>query len=457
MILDKDILWGKIVDKFTNEVGPLTVNNSIKPIKTADLKQLPNENSDESIVWQLILEMPNELIESEWKEKYEMSFIRHAYDISGYLIQPSTRVVTMINNPVNNPTSTINPIENPNDFAKSSDLNPNYTFERFVVGDTNRFADASARLVSERPGIEYNPLFIYGGVGLGKTHLMQAIGNELYKNQPNAVIKVVTADDFSNDYTEATRKNTFDQLRNNYRNVDLLLIDDVQFLSDKKKIQEEFFNVFNALYKAGHQIVMTSDRLPQDMQGMEDRLVSRFSQGLSIPIQKPDLPMRIAILRNLAESENLNISDSVIDLIAEKIDSNVRDLEGAYNQIAMRTKYSQNVTYEQTEDILKALNININKEINIDNIQKIVSDFYNITVNEMKSTKRNKEIVQPRQIAMYLARKLTDNSLPKIGKAFGNRDHTTVMHATDKISEKVDNDLNVHETIDVLIDKIKTS
>ena len=453
MNLDKDLLWKQIVEKFSNDMGSVTLENSIMSIRAVDLVPMANDR------WQLILEMPNDLIESEWIEKYNMSFLRYAYDISGNFVEASTRVVSMITNSVasaiSGNTNTLN--ETSNFFVTNSDLNPNYTFERFVVGDTNNLAVASARLVSEAPGIQYNPLFIYGGVGLGKTHLMQAIGNEILKTQPDAVIKVVTADDFSNDYTEATRTNTFNQLRNNYRNVDLLFIDDVQFLVDKKKIQEEFFNVFNALNKAGKQIVMTSDRLPKDMQGMEDRLVSRFSQGLPIAIQKPDLPMRIGILKNLAERDNVTISDSVIELIAEKIDSNVRELEGAYNQVAMRTKYSENVSYEQAEDILKALNVIVNKEINIENIQKVVSDFYNVTVNEIKSSKRNKEIVQPRQVAMYLSRQLTDKSLPKIGKAFGNRDHTTVMYATDKISESIDSDLNVRETIDVLIDKIKAS
>jgi chromosomal replication initiator protein len=271
---------------------------------------------------------------------------------------------------------------------------------------------------------------------------------------------MVTTDDFTNDYVDATRsadgRAEMSKFRDKYRNVDLLLVDDIQFLEGRKQAQEEFFNVFNAITKNGHQIVLTSDRLPKDMQGIEERLISRFGQGATLPISKPDLITKIGILKNMSDLENLDISNDVINLIAEKIDSNVRDLEGAFHLVAINYQVSNSpITLEQAESILTSLNITINKEITIENIQKIVGDFYHVSVTDLKSAKRNKEIVLPRQIAMYLSRQLTDKSLPKIGKAFGGRDHTTVMHSTDKVSDQIDNSQDFYETIQVLTDKIK--
>ena len=327
--------------------------------------------------------------------------------------------------------------------AERSNLNPNYTFDTFVVGNNNRFAHSAALAVAESPGEVYNPLFIYGGVGLGKTHLMQAIGNKVLENNPNAKVKFITTEDFINDFTEALRRGQkeTEAFKREYRSTDLLLVDDVQFLAGKEKIQEEFFNTFNAITRENHQIVLTSDKLPKEIPGLEMRLVTRFGQGYSANITKPDLPTRVAILRNKSDQENLNIPNDVIDEIAAAVDTNVRDLEGVFNQVAGKLRFaSQPVTVDTARDILETMNFKRQRAITIPIIQDTVAKFFDVTVQDLNGKKRNKEIVVPRQIAMYLARELTQDSLPQIGRAFGGKDHTTVMHSTEKIDNAIEND-----------------
>jgi len=329
------------------------------------------------------------------------------------------------------------------DFVTQSILNPEFRFETFVSSDENREAYAVAQAIADNPGTQWNPLLIYGGVGLGKTHLMQSIGNKVLERNPNALVKFITTEDFINDFTEALRRGQKDTeaFKREYRSADLLLVDDVQFLAGKEKIQEEFFNTFNALTRANHQIVLTSDKLPKEIPGLELRLVTRFGQGYSANITKPDLPTRVAILRNKSDQEKLNIPNDVIDEIAAAVDTNVRDLEGVFNQVAGKLRFaSKPVTVETARDILETMNFKRQRAITIPIIQETVAKFFGTTVIDLKGKKRNKEIVVPRQIAMYLSRELTQDSLPQIGRAFGGKDHTTVMHSTEKIDIAIEND-----------------
>ena len=294
------------------------------------------------------------------------------------------------------------------DFVTQSILNPEFRFETFVSSDENREAYAVAQAVADNPGTQWNPLLIYGGVGLGKTHLMQAIGNKVLENNPNAKVKFITNEDFINDFTEALRRG-----------------------------QKET----EAFTRENHQIVLTSDKLPKEIPGLEMRLVTRFGQGYSANITKPDLPTRVAILRNKSDQENLNIPNDVIDEIAAAVDTNVRDLEGVFNQVAGKLRFaSQPVTVDTARDILETMNFKRQRAITIPIIQDTVAKFFDVTVQDLNGKKRNKEIVVPRQIAMYLARELTQDSLPQIGRAFGGKDHTTVMHSTEKIDNAIEND-----------------
>jgi chromosomal replication initiator protein len=337
--------------------------------------------------------------------------------------------------------------------VSSPDLNPEFRFDTFVSSDANREAYSVAQAVAADPGKQWNPLMIYGGVGLGKTHLMQAIGNAILAKNPEAKIKYITTEDFLNDFTEALRvsQEAVDQFKNEYRTVDLLLVDDVQFLEGKKSLQEEFFNTFNAITRANNQIVMTSDRLPKDIPGLESRLVSRFAMGYSANITKPDLPTRVAILRNKAEQEALQIPNDVIDEIAAAVDTNVRELEGVFNQVVGKLRFSQDpVTADTARAILETLNFKRQRAITIPMIQDKVATHFGVTVADINGKKRNKEIVIPRQIAMYLARDLTQESLPQIGRAFGGKDHTTVMHASDKILKALADDPDLDREVQLI-------
>ena len=321
-------------------------------------------------------------------------------------------------------------------------LNPKYTFDTFVIGKGNQMAHAAALVVAEDPGSIYNPLFFYGGVGLGKTHLMHAIGHQMLLKRPNAKIKYVSSENFTNDFIYSIQKNRMEEFRNEYRTVDLLLVDDIQFLVNKEGTQEEFFNTFEELYRNNKQIVLTSDRLPNEIPTLPERLVSRFAWGLSVDITPPDLETRTAILRTKAEAENLEIPDDTLSYIAGQIDSNIRELEGALTRVADYAKISnQPMTPEVVSEALKDLvTTKQSKRITIHDIQVAVSEYYGIHIDELASKKRTKSIAFPRHVAMYLSRELTDNSLPKIGEVFGGRDHTTVIHAHEKISKLVAED-----------------
>ena len=334
-------------------------------------------------------------------------------------------------------------IEAPINYA-TTNLNPKYTFSTFVVGNSNRFAHAAALAVAEAPAASYNPLFLYGGVGLGKTHLMHAIGNEILKNNKNSKILYVTSENFTNQLINAIKDNSSDQFRNKYRNIDVLLIDDIQFIAGKERIQEEFFHTFNTLYESGKQIILSSDKPPKDIKLLEDRLKSRFEWGIIADISNPDYETRLAILRKKAQLDNIIIDDEILSTIATRIDSNIRELEGTLNKIIATASLTQNnqITMELAEKAINDIVSQQEKVISAEFIQETVGKYFNVNPKDLKGSKRSNDITFPRQIAMYLCRTVANMSLPQIGKDFGKRDHTTVMHACNKIEQEIKTNSN---------------
>jgi chromosomal replication initiator protein len=338
----------------------------------------------------------------------------------------------------------------------SSTLNPKYKFDSFVIGNSNRFAHAASLAVAESPAKAYNPLFIYGGVGLGKTHLMHAIGHYILQNNPNSKVVYVSSEKFTNELINSIKDDKNVEFRNKYRNVDVLLIDDVQFIAGKERTQEEFFHTFNALHDANKQIILSSDRPPKEIPTLEDRLRSRFEWGLTADIQPPDFETRIAILKKKADVENLTIPNEVMVYIASKIKSNIRELEGALIRIvAYSSLTNRAISVDLASEALKDIISNKQtKHITIELIQDVVANYFNLRIEDFKSQRRTRNVAYPRQIAMYLCRKLTDMSLPKIGEEFGGRDHTTVIHAYEKISGNLKTDEVLQNTINDISKKI---
>jgi chromosomal replication initiator protein len=327
--------------------------------------------------------------------------------------------------------------------SESSRLNPLFTFSNFVTGKANQLARAAAIQVAENPGTAYNPLFVYGGVGLGKTHLIQAIGNLVQEHNHKAKIAYLHAERYVSDVVRAYQHKAFDDFKRYYHSLDLLLIDDIQFFSGKTRTQEEFFYAFNALIEARKQVIITCDTYPREISGMEDRLISRFGWGLTVAIEPPELEMRVAILLKKAIGEEINLDEDVAFFIAKQIRSNVRELEGALKRVLAYSRFTGHpVTVDLAKEALKDLLAVQHRQISIENIQKTVADYYKIKVAEMYSKKRSRTVARPRQVAMALAKELTQLSLPDIGDAFGGRDHTTVLHACRKISE-----LKAHDTV----------
>jgi chromosomal replication initiator protein len=331
-------------------------------------------------------------------------------------------------------------------------LNPKYTFDTFVVGNSNRFAHAASLAVAETPAKAYNPLFMYGGVGLGKTHLMQAIGHYILTQNPSQKVLYVSSEKFTNELINAIKDDKNEEFRSKYRNIDVLLIDDIQFIGGKERTQEEFFHTFNALYESNKQIILSSDKPPKEIKTLEERLRSRFEWGLIADIQPPDLETRIAILRKKAQLEMLDVPNDIMVFIADNIASNIRELEGALNRVIAYASLTQSeMSIDLAGEALKdMLSNNKTKVVDSNSIKEIVSRFYNIRIEEFKSKKRNREISYPRQIAMYLCRELTDMSLPKIGDEFGGRDHTTVIHACEKISEDIEKNSETRRAVSEL-------
>ena len=356
------------------------------------------------------------------------------------------RALTIIYNDEKTNRETINDVATPSDSEKELEaeielsnkvLNPKYTFDTFVVGNNNRFAQAAALAVADKPSEAYNPLFLYGGVGLGKTHLMHAIGNRTLKNFRNFKILYVTSEKFTNQMINAIKDNKMEVFRNQYRKIDVLLIDDIQFIAGKKQVQEEFFHTFNELYEEKKQIIISSDRPPKEIQLLEDRLKSRFEWGLLADISCPDYETRLAILRKKAQDEKIAVDDSILANIATKIESNIRELEGVFNKLVAYTSFTNNkLTNDVVDNTIESILVKNTKVLTSKLIMQVVCKFFNIKVSDIVSDKRSNNVAYPRQIAMYLCREVANMSFPSIGKDFGGRDHSTVLHAYSKIKDE---------------------
>lgn len=361
--------------------------------------------------------------------------------------------------PADPPSPAFASVSTPASNAAAAGLLAKYTFDTFVIGQSNRFAHAAALAAAETPGTQYNPLFIYGGVGLGKTHLLQAIGNYAIRNHPEKKVRYLTLETFTNDFINSLRDDSIEGFKSRYRTVDVLLIDDIQFLHKKEQTQEEFFHTFNALYDAQKQIVITSDRHPKGLATVEDRLISRFEWGLITDIQPPDLETRVAILRKKVRSEGIALGDDdVLMLIASRVPSNIRELEGCLTRVVAYSSFTNKVIdVELAREVLKDIPETASTRVTIDLILSTVAEATEVSVTEITGDKRSRPVVDSRHLAMYLARELTDLSLSKIGERIGNRDHTTVLHAVDKINKRMHNDRDVYNLVQRLTTRIKST
>ncbi|WP_409021847.1 chromosomal replication initiator protein DnaA [Dellaglioa sp. P0083] len=434
-MLTLENLWTSLTDYFKTQLNPVSYETWIS---SAEPKQFINND--------LIIELPSQLHKTYWIQHLAPKVVAFLYESTGEEINPVLKIKGELTAGGQSTMALSNSSNSNNDnvptFMRDAKLNDRYTFSTFVTGKGNQMAHAAALVVSEEPGRLYNPLFFYGGVGLGKTHLMHAIGHQMLQNNPDAKVKYVTSEAFTNGFINSLRNNTPEDFRKEYRSVDLLLVDDIQFFADKESTQEEFFHTFNSLYDDKKQIVLSSDRLPNEIPKLQKRLISRFKWGLSVDITPPDLETRIAILRNKSDAENLEIPDDTLSYIAGQIDSNIRELEGALVRVqAYATLSNSEITTSLAADALKNLSLkDKSNEISIAIVQDRVAKYFHVTVGDLKGKKRVKAIVMPRQIAMYLSRELTDNSLPKIGSEFGGKDHTTVIHAHEKIAVMLETD-----------------
>ena len=446
--MDADLknLWDKTLDIIKSELSEVSFNTWIKscePISiSSDTLKISVPNSfTQDILDKRYKDLVVNSIKAVCSKQYKIEFIIMS---DGYDNEENNR-----NSNQRQKAIVVND-------EMSSTLNPKYTFNSFVIGNSNRFAHAASLAVAESPAKAYNPLFIYGGVGLGKTHLMHAIGHYILQNNPNAKVVYVSSEKFTNELINAIKDDKNEEFRNKYRNVDILLIDDIQFIAGKERTQEEFFHTFNELHDANKQIILSSDRPPKEIPTLEDRLRSRFEWGLIADIQVPDFETRMAILKKKADVENLNVANEVMGYIATKIKSNIRELEGALIRIiAYSSLTNRAVTVDLATEALKdIISKKQGKHVTIDSIQDIVSSYFNLRVEDLKSQRRTRNVAYPRQIAMYLSRKLTDMSLPKIGEEFGGRDHTTVIHAYEKISGNLKTDDSLQHTINELTKKV---
>ncbi|KAF0823538.1 chromosomal replication initiator protein DnaA [Cytobacillus firmus] len=392
----------------------------------------------------LVVKAPNEFARDWLEERYSQLISGILYDITGEelgvkFIIPQNQSEEEVDLPL--PPKKKKPEEEHQELPLTM-LNPKYTFDTFVIGSGNRFAHAASLAVAEAPAKAYNPLFIYGGVGLGKTHLMHAIGHYVLDHNPSAKVVYLSSEKFTNEFINSIRDNKAGDFRDKYRNVDVLLIDDIQFLAGKEQTQEEFFHTFNTLHEESKQIIISSDRPPKEIPTLEDRLRSRFEWGLITDITPPDLETRIAILRKKAKAEGLDIPNEVMLYIANQIDSNIRELEGALIRVvAYSSLINKDINADLAAEALKDIIPSSKpKVITIHEIQRVVGEHFNVKLEDFKAKKRTKSVAFPRQIAMYLSRELTDFSLPKIGEEFGGRDHTTVIHAHEKISKMLQSD-----------------
>ena len=449
-------------DSFLKPIVPLSINEQILELGTPNqfVKEFLEDRYVNSIKAATAKVTNNNLqlkiINLQLGDTVEPELVSTVPSISSVntaeeIVLPTSTAVTATTAPEIKPTNSVI-------LEDSFSLNPKYVFETFVTGNSNRFAHAAALAVAEAPAKVYNPFFMYGGVGLGKTHLMHAIGHRILEKNPNLRVLYISSEKFTNELINSIRDGNPESFRQKYRNIDVLLVDDIQFLSKKEHTQEEFFHTFNTLHNANKQIIISSDRPPREIQTLEDRLRSRFEWGLITDIQAPDLETRIAILRKKALLENLTVPNDVMLFIASRIDNNIRELEGALIRVmAYASLTNQVITNELVSEALKdVFPHGKTKEITLELIQEIVSSYFKIKMEDLLAKKRTRNLAFPRQIAMYLSRELTDTSLPRIGELFGGRDHTTVIHAHDKIARERNEDNKLNNTIKELIKRIES-
>jgi chromosomal replication initiator protein len=436
--------WRQLQARIKEKVSEQTFNTWFRPLQFAGV-----ENG------QIIIDAPGEFF-VDWIEEHYLGFLTEAVeDIFGVGTTISFRMDPG-SEPVLGPREETLPIS-PSPargrlFPDDSSLDPRYTFDTFVIGPSNQLAHAGCRAVAEEPAKSYNPLVIYGGVGLGKTHLMHAIGNHLRQKNPACRIFYVSSEQFMNEMIESIQRNRTLDFRNKYRNADLLLIDDIQFLAGKETTQEEFFHTFNALFDAHKQIVLSSDRPPKEIPTLEDRLISRFHWGLVTDVQAPEMETRVAILKRKAEAEGLHLPDDVAHMIAANVRSNIRELEGSLVRLmAVSSLTRREVTLEMAMDVLKIVSdVQAAPVVDAPRIMEAVSDHFHVSLDSLRGRKRTNQIAYPRQVAMYLCRTLTQMSLVEIGAAFGGRDHTTVIYAVDRVTDMYQRDRDIRGTIDRL-------
>ena len=445
-------LWKKTLQLIKGEVASASFETFFKntvPIETNsnELTLLAPTEFAEDILRTRYLNLIESCLSQLTSNKFEIKIISDSNEVEQNPLKTSNN-----NNIINNNS-------NNNIIRNYPRLNPKYTFDTFVIGNSNRFAHAACVAVAESPARAYNPLFLYGGVGLGKTHLMHAIGHSIMKEQNDAKVVYVSSEKFTNELINSIKSDKNEEFRDKYRNVDILLIDDIQFIAGKEGTQEEFFHTFNALHEANKQIIISSDRPPKEIPTLEDRLRSRFEMGLIADIQPPDFETRIAILKTKAQIENIDIPNEVMNYIATYIKSNIRELEGALTRVvAYSSLIDKDISYDLAVEALKDIvTTSESQEISVNRIKEKVSTAFGIKMDDFNSKKRTRTIAYPRQIAMYLSRELTDLSLPKIGNEFGGRDHTTVIHAHDKISKDLELEKNseLKEKISKIIAELK--
>lgn len=440
--LPMESFWLDCVNKLKEDLPPQQFNTWIKPLK------FDSSNGSPRLI------APNRFVMQWVKDKFLARIEKMAED---HFSKPLSLQLSLPENPPENPAApaieaTRKTIAKSPSKSEQSRLNPLFTFSNFVTGKANQLARAAAIQVAENPGSAYNPLFVYGGVGLGKTHLIQAIGNLVHEQNSQAKISYLHAERYVSDVVRAYQHKAFDDFKRYYHSLDLLLIDDIQFFAGKNRTQEEFFYAFNALIESHKQVIITCDTFPREISGMEDRLISRFGWGLTVAIEPPELEMRVAILLKKAFAEEVKLQEEVAFFIAKQIRSNVRELEGALKRVLAYSRFTGHpVSMELAKEALKDLLAVQNRQISLDNIQKTVADYYKIKVAEMYSPKRSRNVARPRQIAMALAKELTHLSYPEIGDAFGGRDHTTVIHAYRKIAELKKSDAAISRDFEILL------
>jgi len=443
--LDPNALWSQAIDRLRGEISDEQSELWLKPVEVLKL-----ENGI------LQVKVPNKFYSNHIKEHYQKRLSAVMRDIAGAPIDLDYEVSKDLRT-VLPPTDPVPEASSQSDFPLS-ELNPRYTFAHFVIGDSNRFACATAEAISKKPGTQYNPYFIYGGVGLGKTHLMHAIGNAIRQDHPRARVLYTTSEQFVNDFINSLQQNKPDEFRAKYRSLDCLLIDDIQFLIGKDRSEQEFFHTFNSLFDAKKQVVISSDRSPKEMAPSEQRLISRFEWGVVADVKAPDLETRIAILRKKADTEGFFVPDEVIVFVASSVKTNIRALEGSLIRLkAFSSMTGSALTVEDAKEILKdSLSPEDAPPVRIETIQRVVAYKYSVDVKDLKGHARTASISLPRQLAMYLCCTMrSDLSLKEIGKAFGGKDHTTVLHAREKIKKQVETDPFFLEVVNKLQSDIK--